>query len=252
VHAVRFGGTAATFRRVSSTEIRAMTPAHPAGLVAVAVVTASGRGSAKDKFDYATKASGPIGAGYRVLSSAATAGRLRLHVPTLTCAPHETSGLGAAVQSVERLNAGDRRVASVAFRCVDGVASYHSFMNCGGGGSGGFAGPRPRPGDVVILGFDKNSSGIEIDHATGGGTGSACLSGGRHPTNDLGAAFLVRTASVPPSSLQSLTVEALVGDAALAAAHPTRQSQRLTATTVLRPGPIGADGKSFTVRVQPR
>src|SRR5690349_10414554 len=60
VHAVRFGGTTAQFRRVSSTELRAITPAHPAGWVTVAVVTANGTARDKGGYSYAKPASRPV------------------------------------------------------------------------------------------------------------------------------------------------------------------------------------------------
>src|SRR5512142_285685 len=65
VRTVRFGGKAAEFHRVSSTELTATTPAHPAGAVTVAVVTASGTGIDKGGYRYATGARRPVGAGYR-------------------------------------------------------------------------------------------------------------------------------------------------------------------------------------------
>jgi len=248
VRAVRFGGKKAHFDRVSSTELTATTPAHPAGWVSVTVVTAAGSGVAKSGYRYATRAPRPVGAGYRVARADAPRGRLQLTVPRLTCRAHETSEIGAVVENVLRLRNGDRWAASVAFRCVDGVASYHTFLTCGGSGA---AGPTPRPGNRVVLSYNKNSPTVEVDRSDTG-VGVGCAGTEMHPANEPEVAFLVRTASHPPTSLQALTVHASAAGAPLSAAHPTRQTQPVNATTVLRPSAIGSDGRTFTARVHHR
>lgn len=252
VQAVRFGGVDASFHRVSSTRLTATTPAHAVGQVSVAVVTASGRGVAKAAFDYAKPAAPPVGAGYLVPHTDAKAAVMRLVVPKLTCAPHETAGIGATVQPVRRLAADDHWVASVSFRCSDGVASYHSFLACGLGG--GSAGPRPHPGDRVELYYDRTTTVVQLDRGNSG-TATVCTSSSAdhsttRSTNEPRIAFLVATASTPPTSLRSLTVHVTVAGGTLSAAHPSRQSQPVPFRRQLHAGPIASDGKTFTVTLR--
>ncbi len=250
VQAVRFGGVDAKFHRVSSTQLKATSPAHAAGLVPVEVVTASGRGFRKGGFDYAKPAARPIGAGYLVPHADAKTGSMRVVVPTVTCAAHENAEVRAVLQDVQKLAANDGWAGSVAVKCVDGHAQYHAFIRCRGA-RGSTVGDALHPHAVVTISYSGDS--VEVE-ATDGNSGEAagCYSPGR-PTpyaNEPAIAFLVNTTSTPPASFTSLAVHATVAHGKLASAHPRAQDQRVSSTAQLVPGSIGADGKTFTVRVQ--
>jgi hypothetical protein len=250
VRAVRFGGVDVKFQRVSSTELQATTPAHAAGHVSVAVVTASGRGLARGRFFYAKRATRPVGAGYLVPHAGAISGSLRVVVPRLSCAPHEHSGLGVVLQDVQTLSIGDGWAGILAFKCVDGHARYRAFMRCAGSRGFGF---QTYPHAVVAISYGGESVVMNIRDGNRGEAAGCPQGAGPHPyANEPAIAFLVRTASKPPQSLQSLTVHAIVSGAKLADAHPRPQNQRLTSTSRLVPGPIASDGKTFTVRLQHR
>lgn len=246
--AVRFGGKDSRFHRVSSTELRATTPPHAKGAVVVTVVTKSGRGVDKSGYLYATRTAPPIGAGYLVPHSDARSGTLRLVVPHLTCRPHENSTLGATVQDVVHLDAGDRWAASVSFQCLNGVAKYHTFLRCGYSSN---SGPKPSPGDRVELSYGHNSNFVQVD-SRNSSVGFGCARVTNRPRNEPQVAFLVRTASHPPAALRSLKVHVSVAGGKLSAAHPTRQRQAVTTQKQLRAGSIASDGKTFTVRLQYR
>lgn len=250
VQAVRFGGVDARFHRVSSTQLKATSPAHAAGLVPVEVVTASGRGFRKGGFDYAKPAARPIGAGYLVPHAHAKTGSMRLVVPTVTCAAHENAEVRAVLQDVQKLAANDGWAGSVALKCVDGHAQYRAFIRCRG--ARGFALGEPlHPHAVVTISYSGDSVGVAVTDGNSG-EGAGCGSPGGPPpyANEPAIAFLVNSSSTPPASFTSLAVHATVARGKLANAHPHTQNQRLTSTAQLVPGSIGADGKTFTVRLQ--
>jgi hypothetical protein len=134
----------------------------------------------------------------------------------------------------------------VSFKCIDGVASYHSFLRCGDDGG---AGPKPRPGNRVVLSYNSSSASVVVDRSDTG-VGYACSRTAVRPANEPEVAFLVSTASTPPASLQALTVHVTAAGKRLSAAHPTRQSEQDGWRTLLHAGPIASDGKTFTVRLR--
>jgi hypothetical protein len=178
----------------------------------------------------------------------AASGRLQLTVPRLTCRAHETSDIGAVVENVLRHRGGDGYAASVSFKCIDGVASYRTFLRCGRHGG---AGPKPRPGNRVVLSYNTSSASVEVDRSDTG-VGYGCARTAVRPANEPEVAFLVRTRSHPPAALRSLTVHVMVAGHKLSRAHPTRQSQPVPFRRQLHAGPIASDGKTFTVGLRNR
>lgn len=215
--------------------------------------TAGGTTFDKSGFQYARPAARPVGAGYLVPHRIARSGNLRLVVPRLTCGTHENSELGVAVQPVKRLRVGFVWAGDVTLRCVNGSARYDASLRCDGPSSSVGA---LHPRDTVDISYGPGQVDISIGSATTGtveGCGWASAGSSTPPASNLRAiAFLVKSASRPPASLQALTVHVKAGGHPLSADHPTRQSQRLSTTTALRPTAIRSDGKTFTARVQHR
>ncbi len=196
-------------------------------------------------------AASPVrGAGYVVPHVRAHRGALHLVVPKLTCAAHENSELGARVVIMTRSHVDDGWSGSVVLRCSDGHAKSNAFLECGGERS--WFG-RVHPGDFVTISYEPEQMRIDVDSGDSGvGAGCGSASGGSgstHTADHRQVGFLVSTSSKPPKSLQSLKAHVTVAGKKLSTAHPARQSQFLN-TKVLRPGPIGTDGRTFTVRVR--